>query len=158
MVSYDVLFLVFMLLFCAFCVFLFKQKTAYEMRISDWSSDVCSSDLQRQQGGRDRGHARREGERILRFFPKAEPVLQYFLIGAIEARIDQPFRRTLPLAGNLFEKAFARRRAFEHEGGGQEDRRLQRAFGQGRKIGRAHGCTLVTNAPTVCRLLLEKKK
>src|SRR3546814_5859207 len=27
------------------CVFVFKQKTAYEMRISDWSSDVCSSDL-----------------------------------------------------------------------------------------------------------------
>src|SRR3546814_283245 len=26
-------------------MFLFKQKTAYEMRISDWSSDVCSSDL-----------------------------------------------------------------------------------------------------------------
>src|SRR3546814_5528256 len=32
----------------AVCVlfFFFKQKTAYEMRISDWSSDVCSSDLQ----------------------------------------------------------------------------------------------------------------
>src|SRR3546814_5246325 len=31
---------------CCFCCFLFfKQKTAYEMRISDWSSDVCSSDL-----------------------------------------------------------------------------------------------------------------
>src|SRR3546814_9059993 len=29
------------MLFC----FLFRQKTAYEMRISDWSSDVCSSDL-----------------------------------------------------------------------------------------------------------------
>src|SRR3546814_5538576 len=28
-------------------VFFFKQKTAYEMRISDWSSDVCSSDLDR---------------------------------------------------------------------------------------------------------------
>src|SRR3546814_12394069 len=28
-------------------VFLFKQKTAYEVRISDWSSDVCSSDLRR---------------------------------------------------------------------------------------------------------------
>src|SRR3546814_8734189 len=27
------------------CIFFFKQKTAYEMRISDWSSDVCSSDL-----------------------------------------------------------------------------------------------------------------
>src|SRR3546814_5967304 len=33
--------------------FFFKQKTAYEMRISDWSSDVCSSDLDRdQRGGR----------------------------------------------------------------------------------------------------------
>src|SRR3546814_8880632 len=30
-------------------VFFFKQKTAYEMRISDWSSDVCSSDLQLQE-------------------------------------------------------------------------------------------------------------
>src|SRR3546814_15123642 len=28
--------------------FFFKQKTAYEMRISDWSSDVCSSDLENQ--------------------------------------------------------------------------------------------------------------
>src|SRR3546814_13287124 len=28
-----------------FSFFFFKQKTAYEMRISDWSSDVCSSDL-----------------------------------------------------------------------------------------------------------------
>src|SRR3546814_10775089 len=30
---------------CVCFVFFFKQKTAYEMRISDWSSDVCSSDL-----------------------------------------------------------------------------------------------------------------
>src|SRR3546814_1840304 len=31
---------------CVMCMFFFfKQKTAYEMRISDWSSDVCSSDL-----------------------------------------------------------------------------------------------------------------
>src|SRR3546814_9100485 len=29
--------------------FFFKQKTAYEMRISDWSSDVCSSDLQHDE-------------------------------------------------------------------------------------------------------------
>src|SRR3546814_6644080 len=38
-----------------FCVillfFFFKQKTAYEMRISDWSSDVCSSDLEEVDGG-----------------------------------------------------------------------------------------------------------
>src|SRR3546814_9110022 len=32
-------------LYLYFFVFFFKQKTAYEMRISDWSSDVCSSDL-----------------------------------------------------------------------------------------------------------------
>src|SRR3546814_1861970 len=34
-----------------FCLifFFFKQKTAYEMRISDWSSDVCSSDLERME-------------------------------------------------------------------------------------------------------------
>src|SRR3546814_4377638 len=31
--------------FYLFVCFVFKQKTAYEMRISDWSSDVCSSDL-----------------------------------------------------------------------------------------------------------------
>src|SRR3546814_3667093 len=44
--------------------FFFKQKTAYEMRISDWSSDVCSSDLRASPGrltsylaGLDRGAA-----------------------------------------------------------------------------------------------------
>src|SRR3546814_2866479 len=35
-----------MMSFCTVVFFFFKQKTAYEMRISDWSSDVCSSDLQ----------------------------------------------------------------------------------------------------------------
>src|SRR3546814_9492574 len=41
-VSLDILFL-----------FFFKQKTAYELRISDWSSDVCSSDLFPAAAGRD---------------------------------------------------------------------------------------------------------
>src|SRR3546814_2784129 len=44
--------------------FFFKQKTAYEMRISDWSSDVCSSDLLR------------------RFRPLFQPALPIPLIGA----------------------------------------------------------------------------
>src|SRR3546814_1430433 len=39
--------------------FLYKQKTAYELRISDWSSDVCSSDLR----GRQLGSVRRGGHR-----------------------------------------------------------------------------------------------
>src|SRR3546814_10589846 len=62
-----------------FSVFFFKQKTAYEMRISDWSSDVCSSDLHvaREPGpilgagdhGCQRGHhlaaiAHAQGKRI----------------------------------------------------------------------------------------------
>src|SRR3546814_11601934 len=50
------------------CVFFFKQKTAYEMRISDWSSDVCSSDLILRD--------RREGDRL-------EP--QHILLGARDA-------------------------------------------------------------------------
>src|SRR3546814_5457651 len=45
-------------------IFFFKQKTAYEMRISDWSSDVCSSDLgsrrSRRAAGAHRPVARRD--------------------------------------------------------------------------------------------------
>src|SRR3546814_8838803 len=48
----SLLFFVFILCF----FFFFKQKTAYEMRISDWSSDVCSSDLT--------GTTRQEGEAL----------------------------------------------------------------------------------------------
>src|SRR3546814_7562244 len=40
-----VVFLSYCITVSLFCFFFFKQKTAYEMRISDWSSDVCSSDL-----------------------------------------------------------------------------------------------------------------
>src|SRR3546814_8170775 len=51
-------------------LFFFKQKTAYEMRISDWSSDVCSSDLSHASGCRppDRSaccHDRRAGHPAL---------------------------------------------------------------------------------------------
>src|SRR3546814_15457027 len=68
-------------LLCVCCIrnfFFFKQKTAYEMRISDWSSDVCSSDLPdegelavmmlpqmrvEERPGRDRKQEPGEGER-----------------------------------------------------------------------------------------------
>src|SRR3546814_15181061 len=45
-------------------VFLFKQKTAYEMRISDWSSDVCSSDL--DDRGRAVGHGQPQHAQAVR--------------------------------------------------------------------------------------------
>src|SRR3546814_9005630 len=58
------------------CFLCLKQKTAYEMRISDWSSDVCSSDLLRvrvaEVGGRLRvrgAHVIRLGESLLRDLP-----------------------------------------------------------------------------------------
>src|SRR3546814_2505202 len=50
------------MLFVSF--FFFKQKTAYEMRISDWSSDVCSSDLPFRQKRRYRLRLRLLAERV----------------------------------------------------------------------------------------------
>src|SRR3546814_14335275 len=52
-----------------FVVFFFKQKTAYEMRISDWSSDVCSSDLRH----RDRCRSGDAVGRQIRQRPASEP-------------------------------------------------------------------------------------
>src|SRR3546814_8195347 len=46
------------------CVFVFKQKTAYEMRISDWSSDVCSSDLSNNSLGTDGDTGQRPGAAV----------------------------------------------------------------------------------------------
>src|SRR3546814_11470796 len=43
-------------MFVVLVIMFFKQKTAYEMRISDWSSDVCSSDLD-DEADRPRRHA-----------------------------------------------------------------------------------------------------
>src|SRR3546814_11734704 len=59
--------MVHLLFFYIVVFFFFKQKTAYEMRISDWSSDVCSSDLRLFDAARaaDRG-ARDAADRGLR--------------------------------------------------------------------------------------------
>src|SRR3546814_3515577 len=63
------------LFYCIFTLslffFFFKQKTAYEMRISDWSSDVCSSDLLETFVGVDQlddGHRAEQEEENLRNF------------------------------------------------------------------------------------------
>src|SRR3546814_1915920 len=59
---------------CCVCFF-FKQKTAYEMRISDWSSDVCSSDLVAARCAgvrRQQDHGPRPGDRGARASPAAE--------------------------------------------------------------------------------------
>src|SRR3546814_3442448 len=48
--------------------FFFKQKTAYEMRISDWSSDVCSSDLVETPDG---GNWNLDAPELFEFFQAA---------------------------------------------------------------------------------------
>src|SRR3546814_4937618 len=61
---------------CNVCFFFFKQKTAYEMRISDWSSDVCSSDLLPRARATDRGDepvpVRASGRRLARLLARAK--------------------------------------------------------------------------------------
>src|SRR3546814_8214618 len=51
------------ILFVFYLLFFFKQKTAYELRISDWSSDVCSSDLLRRGRGARHRRAGADGRR-----------------------------------------------------------------------------------------------
>src|SRR3546814_7543231 len=57
LLDYVVWFFIFQMVWWVYSlnVFFFKQKTAYEMRISDWSSDVCSSDLHRARACDNRG-------------------------------------------------------------------------------------------------------
>src|SRR3546814_6897615 len=64
--------------------FFFKQKTAYEMRISDWSSDVCSSDLRRHAGRLD---AARLGA-----FHQRDPLLEHRDGRVLQARIGHALR------------------------------------------------------------------
>src|SRR3546814_6930903 len=57
--------------------FCFKQKTAYELRISDWSSDVCASDLMylNTQQDADELYAANDGEFFRKFFLPTHPEL-----------------------------------------------------------------------------------
>src|SRR3546814_2758435 len=87
-------------------VFFFKQKTAYEMRISDWSSDVCSSDLPRRDRAVLGNHRRRLPQPpALRAFERHQPdllaehreaVVAFGIIGRGELAVVQPPDRTAP--------------------------------------------------------------
>src|SRR3546814_9577096 len=81
----------------------FKQKTAYEMRISDWSSDVCSSDLahalvERLARRRQDEHADSIGH-LLAHLARALPVdLQQHVAALGQPRFHRLDRRALPVA------------------------------------------------------------
>src|SRR3546814_12599705 len=114
---------VFFLLFIIF-FFFFKQKTAYEMRISDWSSDVCSSDLRggtpgrRPGGGAARGGTAARLARALR-----APVdgivhdLKVHTVGGV-VQAAEPVMRLVPTGGPLEVEAKILNRdlGFVHEG------------------------------------------
>src|SRR3546814_9852031 len=64
--------------------FFFKQKTAYEMRISDWSSDVCSSDLLRVQ------MEIKENQTQLDFFKDQQETLRTHFNALLNRRAAEP--------------------------------------------------------------------
>src|SRR3546814_7215291 len=88
--------------------FFFKQKTAYEMRISDWSSDVCSSDLPGGRGDRPRRNRREQpltpqvataggsmnaGAKVLTIRP-GTPFLDALAAGILHEAGDDPLARS----------------------------------------------------------------
>src|SRR3546814_13383063 len=77
-----------------YCFFFFKQKTAYEMRISDWSSDVCSSDLVSEPLA---GHAR--GKCDTKGFRQAPDTQLDHQIGAMDF---YPARRNAEITSDRF--------------------------------------------------------
>src|SRR3546814_6902084 len=83
---------------CFVFFFFFKQKTAYEMRISDWSSDVCSSDLLviSRNYVREGFRSRAEDRVTLELGPRSEREIQAALRKDVEAerwtRLDRTLR------------------------------------------------------------------
>src|SRR3546814_8273159 len=109
--------------------FFVKQKTAYEMRISDWSSDVCSSDLAEQA---------------------MEGVIAELSAALYLVDID------FTLHAEIIEEMItgeSERPAEEID----EDVTEIASLAHAKETGRAHVCTPVTNAHLVCRHLLEKQ-
>src|SRR3546814_19897982 len=77
-----------------YCVFFFfKQKTAYEMRISDWSSDVCSSDLRRflktsREGTTPLVFVKIRGQYKLRPEPAADTIVSLHYYGSEDTMVS----------------------------------------------------------------------
>src|SRR3546814_3579854 len=114
--------------------FLCKQKTAYEMRISDWSSDVCSSDL----------------VLVLALADNRCDALEGFYVGDKYV----PFAGDGAVAGYNGQLSVWWRPGTEN----QTVPAVLTANGPGWTDRKSTRLTPVTNAHLVCRLLLEKKK
>src|SRR3546814_9768254 len=133
-------------------VFFFKQKTAYEMRISDWSSDVCSSDL--------------FGSLLKRSPHAAQLVLNPMILSMVEEILVPACDRIQLNVAQAIEIHPGEMRQFPHrdhdmwQGEKGNHEYLVNviwpltSFTRENEIGRAHVCTPVTHAPLVCRLLI----
>src|SRR3546814_5759795 len=95
--------------------FFFKQKTAYEMRISDWSSDVCSSDLSAQGAQIEEFVARNFAEAMARLFAK-KLRLMISEGDPIAVKIDGTFKTADPSAwsGDKIGRASCRERVCQY--------------------------------------------
>src|SRR3546814_11181002 len=98
----------------------FKQKTAYEMRISDWSSDVCSSDLGEARSARRRsrriGASTGESRQGVRLYP-AHAARRYGSLGPVMVRERSRARLTTPRAARAFPSIDHTRRSAERRVG-----------------------------------------
>src|SRR3546814_7213970 len=121
-------------------VFLFKQKTAYEMRISDWSSDVCSSDL----------HV------IADAACDADP-LRAFIVDDLGANAQIKANPGRAIAPPIDWRLYKERHQVECFFNKLKRFRRIALSCEKTKIGKAHVCTQVTNPSTVRLLMLEKK-
>src|SRR3546814_7461846 len=140
-----------------YCFFFFvNEKTAYDLLISDWSSDVCSSDLVLSERGSAIGVYRDTGSapEFVQLLPTA--------IGP-EGAVAIPGRNLLAVSNetDLIEDGGVRSHVTLYsygEGPAQYPMVVSgsdhsgRPIGFGAQIGRAHVCTPVTNAHIVCRL------
>src|SRR3546814_8638000 len=94
-------------------LFFFKQKTAYEMRISDWSSDVCSSDLGMQARLRDdltrKAHLAALGGAVAKINHDLRGILSSALLVSdrLESSDDPEVRRAAPTLVAAIERATA---------------------------------------------------
>src|SRR3546814_4584639 len=89
-----------MSIMCCVLFFFCKQKTAYEMRISDWSSDVCSSDLQFRRRG-----LFLEARNVAKLVEDVQRLCDQHLLDAGEVHVDDRLHR-LPVGKlDVVEKA-----------------------------------------------------
>src|SRR3546814_2117115 len=115
--------------------FLFKQKTAYEMRISDWSSDVCSSDLGRDQEARSAALLFL-GDRLARSSEGIQPDAErHFLLGR---DVDHRGLELLDQVGEAFGRPGTRHDLGDFALLVLRDLRADRRLGDQRQRGAAH--------------------